>query len=790
MLIQSRLATRIFGVLLVVVCGMMLGIPLARAEWREPTLPPPQQVFPAPLTTGAENQAKAGYVLIDPVYNPNEQTSLNFDPQRPLDVRGEGGKFSTPAVYSDVLRVDTSTLFVDALADWVGVGTDIPLAGFKLVVDEGTVQVGTPTRPIAGPAVRAYSADSVGLYGDAGATGSAGVYGLSEIANGAAIRGESATDVGVRGESASGIGIYAVSQSLNNAAVYGENTSGGWAGYFEGRLGSVADVIARRFLATYPQTSLVPFSHPRRSAEYWVSTGEIAGSFEPSMVFDGSYVWIGNKTEDAAGNNVYKVRPVDGVIVARYHIEGTLPTIRSLAFDGRYIWATSTGSGDNSVVKFDPSSGQSLAICSTISPDRPIGSDWGAKPEFGVIHTIAGSSYLWTANWDGGDVTKIDSNCQVVGEYPLGTQGTGVHLNRLNDAGYFLRPIDITASKDTIWVLTPSLCGTTPPDTTEACRADAACAPGACQLNPNNLVGIDPDTGVVEVRYATGISDPWKMLFDGIYMWVISWSDTGGQDISKIRVSDGTIMPGYPKQLTFTPIAMAFDGTHLLVSTAGTTTHGAGLYRISVATDVIEEFDSTLSSNSNDGESLYDGKHLWAVSGCTSGGDCGNGANRPLLLTKVFIGARTDHPDLGTVVQLVDAAGTCSVTTARQCIYDWHCPGGETCTSDAAIQDGNIRISGSLTVNHGYCQAGAATYFSRPCTSDAACSDLAGGHCTGGNMRIGSDVDAAGNTWAGSDEAVPIGDPGAGDCPTDGTFVKGITLDGNSRISSFTCRGL
>lgn len=100
------------------------GTKVALAEWREPDLPPvdEQSRFFAPISTGGENQAKQGYLQLDPTYDPTKESSLMFGQEKPLDVKGEGALFSVPYVYSDVLRVDTDTLYVDSVNDWVGIG--------------------------------------------------------------------------------------------------------------------------------------------------------------------------------------------------------------------------------------------------------------------------------------------------------------------------------------------------------------------------------------------------------------------------------------------------------------------------------------------------------------------------------------------------------------------------------------------------------------------------------------------------------------------------------------------
>ncbi len=780
-LIYSRVAFVI--VIIAVVCAM--GARIASAEWNEPQLPPPQQAFPVPLTIGGENQAKSGYLQLDPEYNPNEETSLSFDPQRPLDVRGTGLQVSTPAMYIDQLLVDTDTLYVSSADDWVGVGTATPTAGYQLVVDEGTLRAGDLAAPVSGRAVRATSADSTGIYADSGATGLAGVYGLYAGTGGWAVRGESASQVGVRGESETGTGIYATNQSSVNAAVYARNTNNGWAAYFQGRLGVNGDIIAERFLQTYIPASRSNFAVPAVLSNARISDGSAGSGYIPRMTFDGTYLWVMNQSDDQAGNNLYQIRTADGEVVGGYHVSGIDPTIRDIAFDGRFLWFVSSGSGDTSVMKFDPEAGRVIARCSTVPEDRPVGSGWGEIPSRVSISTERGQVYIWTANVGGGDLTKFDQNCTQVGVYPLGTSGAGEYENRLNDAGYLLQPVDLLSTSDSIWALTPSVCSDGAPTTASVCRADVSCGAGfICIQNPQNIVEIDPATGAVRNRYAAGFPHVARALSDGVYLWVVSDPTITGQiQISKVRMSDGLIMPGYPMDLPDQPRALTFDGTYVWI------VGESRALRINAATDTMTIQVSGLQTNSAANASLFDGQYLWVLAGCTDAGVCADGSNRPLRLSKVRVNQGRTQPDYGTVVQLKANPGTCSVTTSQQCLYDWHCPGTEVCSTGNTVQIGHTHLSGSVEVRHGYCQAGGQTYYNRPCTSDATCSDLPGGSCRGGNVMVGDDVSSPENQWAGSDETVTV-TGGSAQCATDGTFVKGVVIGDTSQIESIICRGL
>lgn len=782
---QTHLIARL-GIVAVLVCvGSGVTVSMVQAEWIEPSLPPPQQVFPELLTIGGEHQAKSGYLQLDPDYNPNEDTSLHFDPRRPLDIHGTGLWVGSPHMYIDELRVDTDTLYVSSANDWVGVGTTTQTPGYQLLVDEGTLRAGTVSAPILGPAIRATSTDAVGLYGDAGSAGRAGIYGIYSGTGGWAVRGEASTQVGVRGESAAGTGIYATTQSSTNAAVYAENTNNGWAAYFDGRAGTTGELIVQRFLATYPQTSLIPFAQPRIVSNIQVSDGDIGALFKPSLAFDGQYVWVANQSEDNAGNNVYKIRSIDRQIVASYHVQGVDATVVDMQFDGRYLWFVSSGAGDNSILKFDPIAGKLVSVCSSLDPDADA-YNWGAEPRQLAVTTEQGEVFVWSVNAQGGDVTKFDRECEQIGVYPLGTTGVDNYLSRLDDNGWDIQPSGLIYANDALWTVTSSRCVSpgSPPTTFGSCYAGGSCSGGmSCQLMTENLLRINPADGSVTDRIVTGLEAPGSFLFDGVYMWVVSTVASEEHLLSKVRISDGHIMEGYPKDLGSASLSLTFDGTYLWV------VQDSQLVRVNVATDESAAFINGLQTNDGDNAILFDGQYVWVLAACTSAGDCGSGVNRPLRLSKVMVNKESVNIDLGTVVQLRNNSGECSVTDTQQCLYDWQCPGGETCSVGNDIQAGHAHIDGSADIRHGYCQAAGQVYYGRPCTTDAACSDLGGGLCRGGDIIVDGDVESLGNVWGGTDETA-VFSGGVADCPTDGTFVSGVTIGGSGMIESITCRQL
>jgi len=149
----------------------------------------------------------------------------------------------------------------------------------NLVADSNDPNVaaihGTHTNGAGGPAAIIGQSEGRGVLGVSGSgqgvwghsTSSTGVVGISETSTG--VGGKSTSAVGVLGESekfqgvrgvtkadghgavvgenvgaTNGIGIYGVSRSAPlGAGVMGENTAGGFAGYFKGKLGVTRDLV-------------------------------------------------------------------------------------------------------------------------------------------------------------------------------------------------------------------------------------------------------------------------------------------------------------------------------------------------------------------------------------------------------------------------------------------------------------------------------------------------------------------------------------------------------------------
>ncbi|MFH1207302.1 MAG: hypothetical protein V1668_01710 [Patescibacteria group bacterium] len=711
------------------------GARVAQAEWLEPSSAPPTETFDAPLTTGPENQAKAGSLEILPTYDLTQSSSFSADPPlKPLDVRGDGAIFSTPYVYNDVLAVDDDVLYANSTEGWVGIGTKFQTPDTALIVEGGMARIGSGAAPINGRAVSGYSSKGAGLT--AASMGGTGVYGLYTGNSSQAVSGQSVNGNGLKGVSTGGKGIYVETGALTDAAVYGQNTGSGLAGYFKGFFGAGADVAAGIFLPTQLQRSLVPFAAGQKIGEYPASAAAGSNSFLfPDMAFDGSNIWVMNKFSDDDGNELWKIRASDGEVIGTYNLPNTEGT--NITFDGRYLWLSNY---DATLTKFDPQDGSVTEHCGTVN--------FGVIPrEIATSVDDDGKVFIWTVSPDGGDITKIDSDCNRVGIYPVGTNGAGVDLNRLNSAGWRVRPEGIIFADGYIWTLLPNVTqGATRPATIQICVS----GPG-CQQNPENLIKIDPDTGAVVGRYATGLSAPGRLIFDGAHIWVISsYIGTEGK-VAKFRVSDSQFMPlALSSKLEASDLA--FDGTYVWLAGLGEPGIGNSVYRITAANGEIKGYPTRLWSDWSGARLLFDGTYLWTLNTCNSTG-CDE--TRPLNLQKFYSGSGQGHTDLNTVVNL-DRLGFCSGRPTRVCKNNSDCEIYGSC--NITPQPGHVNVSGAGMV--------------------------------GNNLTVGSDVQAENNQWGGSDEVVPVSS-GVANCATiGGKFMTGLTLDANSQITEIICNEL
>ncbi len=805
-------------VLAAAVVVVILQTQTAKAEWQEPDSGPVNEQFSAPITTGDENQAKSGYLLIDPeFYNPSENYSLTFDPDKPLDVRGEGALFDVPNAYSEIFTADSDTLYVDGIHDWIGIGTKLPTGNYSLQVKGGTVLAGSDSAPISGQALSSYS-DIIGVSSQADSGATAALYGYADSTQAAAVKGESKNNVGVRGESIDGYGIQAVSNTYNQAAVYGANYGTGLAGYFDGRLWAGEDIVAKQFLPLGLQQSLIPFTARQKTGSYQITNG-VVSSIHGGMTFDGAYIWAGNKYGDEDDHNLFKVRVGDGTVVGAYQ---TNRSFTELTFDGMSIWGTVVGGGDQLVSKIDPETGEELC---TIDTFENLATRQGVDPWALTSSAIDGKIYIWTANYHdlatptkGGDLTRVDpTDCETGGEsitiFPVGEYGSGDSLHRLvSDGGDHVKPMDVIFASDYIWTVLSNVTDT-----------------NLIKVDPQ---APDPDNAVV-ARYSTGLVSPDRLIFDGVYLWVLDGDVIiGGRNrsqVAQIRASDGAIIQMYtlydpidPANFSSTASNLIFTGTHIWVlGNAGTST----LHTINVATGEVKGYRSALASNYGGNSMLFDGTNVWLLSACKSlNSSCDNPSLKPLRLTRYYSGSGQGHTDQSSLVTLRDVVGSCSiadqecqfdwqcpsgeeclvgnsnigqcsVTTTQSCIYDSNCPVGETCSTAGSkdAQPGNFNMQGSADIHHYYCSNSGTgeDMYSQQCSIDQDCVDAlgAGWECSGGDVRVGQDLKVVNNQWNGDTDTIVDISGGTAACG-EGMYLNGIEIDGSGALSKIRCRGL
>ncbi len=758
----------------------------AWAEWQEPSSPPPSEDFFAPITTTAEPQAKEGYLLIDPVnYHPSDDSSLNFSINKPLVVYGAGMKFSTNTVYNDVLIVDEDTLYADAFLGYVSIGTKSRNANEIFNVVGQTVQIGTADDPINARALSSYSSDDYGIYTNAGNLSDSGFYGISTSALSQSIYGESlGNNVGVRGDSVDGVGIYARTDSSNYGAVYGNNDSSGFAGFFDGRVNVVSDLVADVFLPTGLQKSLIPYTSGQL-----VDSFPVPYAYEESYATDGNYFYFGGEAPTPAPDrfNFYKVSKTDGQVIKAWgrYITDTWSFI-DMKFDGKYI----IGLGNyGDIIRFDPSTETFIELSgSTTNLD---GNNVPGDTSPMAVGTINGESYVWVPSY--GDIHCPLAGCNSddviirvkVSDLSLGNAAPfdvidlnstdvlpsypGV-INGLDFDGQYLWLAFMGANSGSIGKIWGDL------------------------DDPN---GYANHPAIIINTYTSGLQcDARDVYFDGTYAWC--QTNSGGDNERIVRIwADDPFDPKHPP-ISVGPqiekfMGMTFDGTYLY-AVGHHNFPDNGLYKILVADpSQYEVIDQAVQSN----KVIFDGTYLWLFDKVT------------LTLRKYYSGTGMGDTNLGSVVQLDKVNGYCSVTTTQQCIYDWQCPTAETCNAGNTTQSGSTYISGNAEIKKDHCYASATHYYNRSCTPATVatdCSGLTAPTCVGGDIIVGDDVQVSNNRWGGICEdgvtyctansdcsvacyggTVPVDSTSGTASCDEGDFMGGVELNANSEIINIYC---
>ncbi|MBU0964715.1 hypothetical protein KKC06_06775, partial [Patescibacteria group bacterium] len=385
----------------------------------------------------------------------------------------------------------------------------------------------------------------------------------------------------VAGISDSGIGIYGVNT----------NPLGLWAGYFDGRLESNADIVGAKFLASSLQNSLIPYTSGQTVGSYSFSNTEV-------KLFDGTHVWLTDNSK------VYKVRSTDGFKVFEVDV-GTDPT--AIIFDGNYMWITVAGSGNEKVIKMDPYSGATECSLNLNSGDDPQG-------------IVFDGTYYWVIASGTGQLIKINGSCQ---EMDIDIND-GAGVNRIYISSFSDSLKDIIFNGSYLWATVS--------------REDA-------------VININPSSGE-SVRWdGLTMDEPNEIFYDNYFYWVLNAGDNTMTQLSMTTTKTCSESPAdscqsdldclglgacfaWPQVFdTFStgnnPAEIAFDGTYFWIS------NNTGLKRILAAdTSDVEDFNLGFTPSGL----VFDGTYLWV--------------NSPANLVKIYPGTGygiTDFRDILTL---------------------------------------------------------------------------------------------------------------------------------------------
>jgi hypothetical protein len=731
LIIKNRLKKimLLYATLAFIIFFGLFGVRAVRADWREPTAPPPTENISPPLTVGGEPQGKAGRLKLDPNFNPDDLTTLLT---YPLEVAGTGKVLEGVA---ENLRV-ADTLFVSAEEDKVDIASKPTTNSAKLTVYGGKVQVGTELNPISGQALWGESVSGHGILGTTLASSSsqvyAGVSGENNNALGYGVWGLSSSSgvnarSGVYGQTTGGTGIYGVTNSYLFAAVYGENTAAsnmGWAGYFAGNLGAGSDVVSGRFLPTTLRPSLISFTSGQQ-----ISSLNIPGTFSwpaswyyPVSVFDGTYVWAAPLGVSGATGNLFKIRASDSVIVASYRLEDGVAGrngISSLAFDGRNVWAGTFDGGR--IIQFDTVTDTQIGVYGDPSVS-------GLEVEVVDIKftTLGSNKYLWASIRNSNNTLR--RFLRIDADDP--NSFVSIDRSRFNST---CNPFGSAFDGQYVWLI---------------CDASSV----------YRLWAEDPNDANYPVDTLPLAGSPYtrSIVFDGRYMWVTSYVVNYVTRYYASAPND----PLHPRLEFHLPVSafgaspepkgLTFDGANIWVILLNDMSdpNSANLLRVpaSVSNGYCENNGNQCYTNNDCGGSvcaigtgdykkyllpnvhpanvIFDGTYFWLPNW--------NEASQTFSIKKVYSGTGKGHTDLNTVVNL----------------------------NPALAQTGNFNISGTAEV--------------------------------GGTLSVGGDLATTNNAWDPNGDDAPENVPpgGSADCLVSGHFINRVTIGADHKISAIVCRGL
>ncbi|MBI5037320.1 MAG: hypothetical protein HZC01_01230 [Candidatus Kerfeldbacteria bacterium] len=391
----------IAGALLIVVSAAiyLLWVASVKAVWNPPSAQPPAGNVYAPLNTSRDSQAKRGWLLLDPYYNPyGELPSFMY----PLEVRGTRDVFinNFEVAPAGTLQVDTDTLYVDGNTHRVGIGLNDPATLLEL---DGGLLIGTQSAGVTGSALVTSSALNYGALGTTQQDGQAavrgigtagpGVYGLN-TSSGTGIRADSLASSAVVGSSNAALDRAA---AIKRAGVYGQATGvGAWAGYFAQQVYSSQESYARGFMPNRLQNSQFPYTAGQELRD--LASSKIV---DPSvMLFDGTWIWqlIGESWD----NSPYflLLDPSNGAISEEFILENSSGTqahgTSEMILGGGYIWVANNWDDALGISRVDPNDPTHTATHYAVGAHASA-SDDGPTDLIYDPYTIGGP-YIWTIN--------------------------------------------------------------------------------------------------------------------------------------------------------------------------------------------------------------------------------------------------------------------------------------------------------------------------------------------------------------------------------------------------------
>jgi len=429
---------------------------------------------------------------------------------------------------------------------------------------------------------------------------------------------------------------------------------------------------------------------------------------------------------------------ISGQEVAAYSNFGTWTESSSfvrLAYDGTYLWALTrrNSAADNkNLFKFRASDGtliHSYTITDTV---------------YGVLALTFDGKYLWVITYSG-DAVRFNPE-----------DGSTNLINLLPSANYSSVAVSTEAGQSYLWVTVDDGSGV---------------YDGVYKVNTSTLAftlySFHSDANSAVNLNLAGVDNPYSnaMVYDGQYMWIVVTSGhlvrLWGQDPSDAA------HPAVAYSTNGAYRALVYDGQYLWLGTSGPT--ALPILRV-WATDPNDAAHPMNLVYPPAGQALpgylksmvFDGTYVWAM----------NHSN-PILYR--YLAA---DPTQRIVITTSVAGGT------EDILFDG--------THVWISQSGAPPTLHKIFSGTGYGQ----TNLSRVVSLDAIAAqsgnfNVGGNGQVGANMTAGGDVDVSGNQWGGSPETVSLNvDSVPGTCPTDGTFVTGVTLDANSRLDTITCQGL